>query len=226
MFCPFCGVKNDDGQTQCFICLKRLPSLDFELSPAQQRSRSGPLRISVSAPSTARLGDRFIAVILDTIFISAILLFGAAALFWRWPTILERYTLVSLVVIASIVAVVLVFIYYWLLEGAFGATLGKAIVGVRVSRKEGGVPGMGSSAIRNAFRLIDALPLYLIGFFVAAFSRGRRRLGDYAAGTVVLERTVPWGERAAVVFLWLAGIAAALWGTWLLRPSWFQFPLR
>ncbi|HEX9493693.1 MAG TPA: hypothetical protein VGA33_10540, partial [Thermoanaerobaculia bacterium] len=64
------------------------------------------------------------------------------------------------------------------------------------------------------------------GFFVAAFSRGRRRLGDYAAGTFVLEHSVPLGERVAVTFLWLAGISAAIWGAWALCPTWFRIPGR
>jgi uncharacterized RDD family membrane protein YckC len=119
------------------------------------------------------------------------------------------------------------FIYHWLQEGAFGATMGKAIIGVHVARQDGSRPGLGSSAIRNAFRLLDAVPFYVIGFFVALFSPGRRRLGDFAAGTFVLERSaVPLGERVAVVFLWLAGISAAVWGAWLLCPTWFQLPVR
>jgi uncharacterized RDD family membrane protein YckC len=104
--------------------------------------------------------------------------------------------------------------------------MGKGIIGVHVTRQDGSKPGLGSSAIRNAFRLLDALPFYVIGFLVALFSRGRRRLGDYAAGTFVLEKAVvPVGERVAVVFLWLAGITAAVWGAWLLCPAWFQLPV-
>jgi len=50
---------------------------------------------------------------------------------------------------------------------------------------------------------------------------------DYAAGTFVLEKAVvPLGERVAVVFLWLAGIAAAVWGAWVLCPTWFQLRSR
>ncbi len=227
MFCPFCGAKNDRGETQCFVCNKKLPLLEIDIgAPAAQRSRNGPQR-PVAAPVAARLGDRFIAVILDTIFIAAILLVCVAAVLWRRPTLPDEFSRLSLIGAAATATIIVAFIYHWLLEGAFGATLGKAIVGVRVTSQSGGVPGLGSSAIRNAFRLVDALPFYLIGFFVAAFSRSRRRLGDYAARTVVLEKNVvPWGERAAVVFLWLAGITAAVWGTWMLYPAWFQLPLR
>lgn len=228
MFCPFCGIKNEGWPAECFVCGKKIPPLDADVTPSQRRSRSGAQRAvaSASAPVAARLGDRLIAVILDTIFVSAVLLVSAAALLSRRPRIFENVSALAIVSIAAATTLTVAFIYYWLLEGAFGATMGKAIVGVRVTRQDGRVPGLASSAIRNAFRLLDALPFYLIGFFVAIFSRGRRRIGDYAAQTFVLEHAVPLGERIAVVFLWLAGISAAVWGTWAMCPTWFQLPLR
>lgn len=226
MFCPFCGVKNEDGQVQCFVCTKKLPSLNGDAVPSRPRAmHRGTL--SESGPVTARLGDRFIALILDTIFISSVLLVSSAAVFSRWPKIARGVSLVTITSIAAAAVLVVVFIYHWLLEGAFGATMGKAIVGVRVTRYDSGrVPGLGSSAVRNALRFVDALPFYLIGFFVAVFSRARRRIGDYAANTVVLEQAVPLGERITVTLLWIVGIGAAVWGTWVLCPTWFQLPLR
>ncbi|HMC21541.1 MAG TPA: RDD family protein [Thermoanaerobaculia bacterium] len=196
----------------------------------RSRSRSGPQRSmaasSTSGPVTARLGDRLIAVILDSIFVAALLLVIAAAVISHWPHILENTSRMILTIGIAGTALLVAFIYYWLQEGAFGATMGKAIIGLRVTRPDGSVPGLGSSAIRNAFRLVDGLPLYMPGFFVAAFTRGRRRLGDFAAKTFVLEHAVPIGERVAVVFLWLAGISAAVWGAWMMCPTWFQLPLR
>ena len=232
MYCPFCGVKNDDDKAECFVCSKKLPAMDSSFLGAapRSRSRSGPQRSmaasSTSGPVTARLGDRLIAVILDSIFVAALLLVIAAAVISHWPHILENTSRMMLTIGSAVTALLVAFIYYWLQEGAFGATMGKAIIGLRVTRPDGSVPGLGSSAIRNAFRLVDGLPLYMPGFFVAAFTRGRRRLGDFAAKTFVLEHAVPIGERVAVVFLWLAGISAAVWGAWMMCPTWFQLPLR
>jgi len=228
MYCPFCGVKNDDGLAECFVCSKKLPALDSSALGARFRGRSGPQRSMAanSGPVTARLGDRLIAVILDSIFVAALLLVIAAAVMHHWPGILESTSRTMLFIVCAVGALLVAFVYYWLQEGAFGATMGKAIIGLRVTRQDGSVPGLGSSAIRNAFRLVDGLPLYLPGFFVVAFSRGRRRIGDFAAQTFVLEHAVPVGERVAVVFLWLAGISAAVWGAWMLCPTWFQLPIR
>jgi|SRR6266545_4480915 len=227
MYCPFCGVKNEDGQAKCFVCEKKFPWTNGGSAPSSpQRTRSGPQRAMAtsSGPVTARLGDRLIAVILDSIFVSALLLVIAAALFSHWPHLIENTPATTLAAGTVAGALLVTFIYYWLQEGAFGATMGKAIIGVRVTRQDGSVPGLGSSAIRNALRIVEGLPLYMPGFFVAAFTRGRRRIGDFAAQTFVLEHSVSVPERVTVVFLWLLGISAAVWGAWILCPTWFQIP--
>jgi len=231
IFCPFCGAKNEESAAKCFVCEKNFPWVGWSggKSGAPQKSRSGPQRAMATSSGgavTARLGDRLIAVLLDSVFVSALLLVIAAALLSHWPHLIENTSPMLLAIEIAAGALVVTFIYYWLQEGAFGATMGKAIIGVRVTRQDGSVPGLGSSAIRNAFRIVEGLPLYMPGFFVAAFSRGRRRIGDFAAQTFVLEHPVSVPERLTVLFLWLAGIGAAVWGAWVMCPTWFQFPLR
>ncbi|MGZ4778405.1 MAG: RDD family protein [Thermoanaerobaculia bacterium] len=222
-FCPYCGVKNNAGQTQCFVCGKKLPS-DFDTTPSpisRKTTISGATyKASPNVATAARLGDRFIAVVLDMVFLAAILLFVGAVL-WSEH---ERFPLTNMGMIAvgSAIAFVIAFLYYFLLEGAFGATLGKAIIGVRVATMSGRRGGFRASAIRNAIRVVEGLPLYIPGFFVALFSKARRRIGDIAAQTVVLEHDLPVAARAALVLGWLAGIAAAIWGTYLIWPEWFR----
>jgi uncharacterized RDD family membrane protein YckC len=233
IFCPFCGAKNEESAAKCFICEKPFPWVGWSgggKTTGRQRTRSGPQRSLTTSSSsaegvpTARLGDRLIAVILDSVFVAALLLVIAAAIVWHWPHLIENNSSMTLAIGAVGAALITTFIYYWLQEGAFGATMGKAIIGVRVTRQDGSVPGLGSSAIRNAFRIVEGLPLYVPGFFVAAFTRGRRRIGDFAARTYVLEHSGSVAERVTVAFLWLAGISAAVWGAWMLCPTWFQLP--
>ncbi len=226
-FCPYCGVKNNAGQTQCFVCGKKIPSFDSDTTPSpmgRSKSISGTGRAALNTAIVARLGDRFIAVVLDTIFLAAIMLFVGAVL-WSEH---ERFPLSNngLIAVGAAIAFVIAFLYYFLLEGAFGVTLGKAIIGVRVATMSGRRGGFRASAIRNALRVVEGVPLYIPGFFVSLFSKARRRIGDLAAKTVVLEHDLSVGARAALVFGWLAGIAAALWGTYLIRPEWFRLPPR
>src|SRR3954462_8855056 len=76
-FCPFCGVKNNAGQTQCFVCGKKVPSFDADASPGPSRMKtmSGAGKALSSAIVAARIGDRMIAAFLDTVLLAAVMLF-------------------------------------------------------------------------------------------------------------------------------------------------------
>ncbi|MGI5241023.1 RDD family protein [Dactylosporangium sp. CA-139066] len=78
-------------------------------------------------------------------------------------------------------------LYYIIFEGMFGWTIGKLITGIRVvDPVRGRPPGLGRALVRTALRLIDGILGYLLGFLVVLGSRNRRRLGDMAAGTLVV----------------------------------------
>ena len=77
--------------------------------------------------------------------------------------------------------------YFSLLDGAFGMTVGKAIVGLRVADRQGRPPGWRAVLTRNGLRVIDWIPaFYLLGALVARFSAHRQRIGDPLAGTLVV----------------------------------------
>ena len=79
------------------------------------------------------------------------------------------------------------FLYYFGLEAGRGQTVGKALLGVRVVREDGGRPGAGAIAGRTALRAVDGFLFYLVGFVtVLATGRKQARLGDLAAGTRVV----------------------------------------
>jgi len=78
--------------------------------------------------------------------------------------------------------------YYILCEALTGMTVGKRIVGIRVVATDGEHVGVGAAVVRNLLRLVDCLFFYLVGaLFVLTSSRGQR-LGDRAAGTLVVRR--------------------------------------
>ena len=77
---------------------------------------------------------------------------------------------------------------------AGGRTPGKRATGLRVVREGGQPVGFVSSAIRNLMRLVDMLPFsYAIGIVAILVSSKNQRLGDMAAGTIVV-REVRRGE--------------------------------
>ncbi len=89
------------------------------------------------------------------------------------------------------------FLYHFVLEIAMrGRTPGKRIAGVRLVAQHGGAPGAGALATRNVFRLIDSFPLfYGVGLVATMLTRNRVRIGDLAAGTLLVY------ERPATPFL-------------------------
>jgi uncharacterized RDD family membrane protein YckC len=68
-----------------------------------------------------------------------------------------------------------------------GQTLGKKVMKLRVVDERGLRIGFAQIALRNLLRFIDALPFaYLVGGVTALFNRRAQRLGDLAAGTLVI----------------------------------------
>jgi uncharacterized RDD family membrane protein YckC len=68
-----------------------------------------------------------------------------------------------------------------------GQTVGKRLLGLRVVDARGFRLEPSQVIVRNLMRFIDGLPLlYLVGGTACFFHRHHRRLGDIAAGTVVV----------------------------------------
>ncbi len=83
----------------------------------------------------------------------------------------------------------LVFEWLW-----HGQTPGKRVVGIRVIQWQGTSVSFYQAAVRNVVRFVDGLPLwgplpicYGLGFATAANNRYQLRLGDWAAGTLVVQ---------------------------------------
>lgn len=80
------------------------------------------------------------------------------------------------------------FLYFVVLEGLAGATLGKWALGLRVVDTEGSRPGLRRGFVRNLLRLVDGLPAFsLLGILLILRSPERARFGDRVAGTRVVE---------------------------------------
>ena len=85
-----------------------------------------------------------------------------------------------------------VFLIYWFYPVCFevlwhGQTPGKRIVGLRVVQENGTPVGWPASTLRNFLLVADFLPLlYLAGVTAMCLDPSFRRLGDLAAGTLVV----------------------------------------
>lgn len=128
----------------------------------------------------AGIGSRFAAAIIDTALQFAVVfaMLIAVALFDNG--------------VVAAFGFVLMFVWFFGYDVAFetrasGRTVGKRLTGLRVVKVDGRPVDFRSSAIRNLLRLIDALPgAYLVGVVCVFVSKRNQRLGDLAAGTVVM----------------------------------------
>jgi uncharacterized RDD family membrane protein YckC len=83
----------------------------------------------------------------------------------------------------------LIVIYYTLLEGYLGQTVGKMLVGIKVVQEGSGeVPGLKAATIRTLFRLVDGLASYAVALVAVLVTPKRQRLGDIAAHTLVVHK--------------------------------------
>ena len=78
--------------------------------------------------------------------------------------------------------------YHPVLEIALrGRTPGKSMAGIRIATETGQTPGVGALLIRNIFRIVDSLPsFYLLGLVMTMITKHSVRIGDIAAGTVLV----------------------------------------
>jgi uncharacterized membrane protein SpoIIM required for sporulation/uncharacterized RDD family membrane protein YckC len=83
---------------------------------------------------------------------------------------------------------VIFLLYHAVLEVCMrGRTPGKRIAGLRIVARNGGSPSIAALMTRNAFRIVDSIPLvYGVGLIVAMTTRDHVRIGDIAAGTVLV----------------------------------------
>jgi uncharacterized RDD family membrane protein YckC len=133
----------------------------------------------------AGVGSRFIAAVIDTT-IQGLLVIGLGLVAAAAPDS-------GLVAALSVVGAFAVFIAYDICFEtlASGRTPGKRATGLRVVTTGGAPVKFMTSAVRNVLRLVDILPgPYTVGIIVIVATRKNQRLGDLAAGTLVVrERT-------------------------------------
>ena len=88
------------------------------------------------------------------------------------------------------------FSYFFVLEAVRGQTVGKRAMGLHTRSVSGGPAGLNAISARTILRLIDSLPaFYILGALVAMVTgRRRRRIGDWAGGTVVVRDEEVFGD--------------------------------
>jgi uncharacterized RDD family membrane protein YckC len=152
-------------------------------------------RMAVATPegvtfefTLAGVGSRFVAALIDGL-LQAGLLLAIGLLAWALSNAIGGW--------AAVLFFVGIFAVYFGYDIAFetlasGRTPGKRWTGLRVVKVGGAPVSFMTSAIRNLLRLVDMLPtFYLIGIVSILATPKNQRLGDMAAGTIVVREKMP-----------------------------------
>jgi uncharacterized RDD family membrane protein YckC len=156
---------------------------------SDQLSIETPELVAIQMP-IAGIGSRFIALLVDyLIWIPGILIVGRLFAFFlpslkAFNSLSEQW--------AFAVYLFLIFLFNWgyftLFEAFWnGRTPGKRVARIRVIQRTGRPIGLFESMARNFIRYVDQIPFfYAVGAIAIFVTRDHQRLGDLAAGTLVV----------------------------------------
>ena len=144
--------------------------------------------------SLATVGSRFLALAIDTAIQigSALLLFIGVGIGAAAASFTLDQTGPWLMAILVLGLFVIYYVYFAVFESLWnGQTPGKRMIGLRVIHASGRPISALEAILRNIVRIADQLPgIYAVGIVCVFFTERSQRLGDLAAGTVVVHERV------------------------------------
>lgn len=147
----------------------------------------------------AGVGNRALACLIDTIVSYAVcvaiwlavwlgtILIGMANL----PVKASALACGIVLLIGMLASFIVIFFYYVIFEGFWqGQTPGKRVAQIRVIDQNGQMINWSQVWLRNFIRVFD-MGLMLIGMIVMVIDKNERRIGDFAAGSLVIKESTP-----------------------------------
>lgn len=130
----------------------------------------------------ASLGERFLALLIDYILIGLYLYSTLALISWF-------QTSTDFMVTIFLIMIYLPVLLYSFLCETFnhGQSLGKRVMNIRVVKADGSTPSIGSYLLRWLLFPIDFFFTGGIGILSILLTKNSQRLGDLAAGTMVIK---------------------------------------
>lgn len=158
------------------------------MSSADKLTIETPEQTSLEFP-LAGVGSRFLAIALDTLLqIAVYLILGSIGALVASFGVAGDWKKQSTIAILIFIAFAVQFGYFAVFETFWnGQTPGKRWTHLRVIEDSGRPINAYDAILRNLLRIVDNLPfLYAIGIVTMLISKENKRVGDYAAGTVVV----------------------------------------
>ncbi len=178
--CTQCGTPASPGAKFCERCGASLPDTEPHApygTPAPYAPPYAPYYAPATMPYEG-VAIRFVAILIDSIIISVVASIfssrGGAG--------------------GGLASLVVGLLYFTLLEGYYGQTVGKMALKIKVVREaDGGPIDYSQAAVRTVLRVIDLIPYfipYLLGAILiwSSDNHKKQRLGDRIAHTVVIRK--------------------------------------
>ena len=180
---PYCKNCGNELAAEAKFCPKCGTAVVLE------QSTTAPYETAVSAAPELKLafwGERFVAWLIDAIILGVIVgllglvnFFAGGSFSWwsGWPSWVPFFNASG----------VFYFLYWFLMDGAYGQSLGKMVMRLRVVRLNGSRMNLGQAALESVGKAF-ILPLdVLLGWIL--YPGRRQRLFNYASGTIVIRET-------------------------------------
>lgn len=190
-FCTNCGAQLEPDARFCPSCGT---AVGAESSSSASNSPAATVQSTPQAangPELVGLGLRFVAHLIDA--------FVVFFLFWIIGSIiagmaggatdagfeLEGAPALAVMLLTFIASVV----YFALTETYWdGQTLGKKMVGIKVTSDDGSPCDITQALVRNVARLVDGFLFYIVGIILILRSPKNQRLGDRIGNTIVVKK--------------------------------------
>ena len=138
----------------------------------------------------AGIGSRSLALAIDTLLqIAVLIVLGLIAGIISYEVVLPRLGKQYVYAILIFIGFLSQFGYFAFFEAIWnGRTPGKKWIHLRVIMDSGRPLGAQGAILRNLMRIVDSLPsIYAVGIITSLISPQNKRVGDYLAGTVVIQ---------------------------------------
>ena len=196
--CEHYGTPASRGAKYCQGCgapLGTQPAQTVQPSFAPASGYQAPRSyVPHAAPPYQGVAIRFVAILIDTIIIAIIggILSAPFNALTIIPNSASGTATISLATaVGGLVSLAVFVLYFTLLEGHYGQTVGKMAVKIKVVREVDSAPiDYSEAAVRTILRFLDLIPFiipYLLGALLIWSSEEKQRLGDRVAHTVVLK---------------------------------------
>jgi uncharacterized RDD family membrane protein YckC len=171
-YCAKCGNELPEGAKYCPVC---------GTAVSTEEASATPVTPFASGLKLAFWGERFVAWLIEVVIIGVVVgilgLFVSLSWWSGWPIWIPFFNVNG----------IFLFLYWMLMDGAYGQSFGKMIMRIKVTRLDGSQIGMGTAALESVGKAF-LLPLdCLLGWLL--YPKRRQRIFNYISETVVVKVT-------------------------------------